>query len=216
MVKPELPPPPPKLNARGQPYKRDPAPYMGNKFAVGNKGNGGGAAKWSATYKSAEQLWARFEEYVQFVKETPLETEDYATTKAGFKTFTRHHVRPMLVSEFRKWAPVDKGAWTKMLQGERGEDFQRVCQQIQQDVHDNKLSGGYAGIFKTAVVVRDLHLADKREVAMQTRQEEQAAQGDIANLTHPDDPDPFREDPLLFTQRQLDAGVQYPMKVVSK
>lgn len=90
-----------------------------------------------------------------------------------------------------------------------------AIQQVRESLRARQIEGGAAGFFQATIATRLAGLTDKSEQVVHTpAPAPQVNPLDVPNCIHPDDPDPLAPDRLLFSQRQIDAGVPYPMKVI--
>ena len=65
-----------------------------------------------------------------------------------------------------------------------------------------------AGLLNHSIIARELNLASKQQISTKITASPQDTRN-ITNLLHPDDPDPYADNRMLFSQSQIDGGMPY-------
>ncbi len=211
-------PPPPapfvevKVIKAKRPYDRDTTPGQGGLFGIGNRLN-----VLPRALPTAELVIQSGQDYLQWCQDNPIRTE--AQSAASGKLL-RYEVLKDRVPSLIGWASfvgVGEGTvrqWTRNKDPEYAEAAKRVCEAIKA----SQIEGGSAGIYHAQIVTRLAGLSEKIEATTVdlTPPPPETDPIDVVNKLHPNAPydEKYGENPLLFSQRQLNAGVLYPMKTV--
>ncbi|WP_111430019.1 terminase small subunit [Rhodobacteraceae bacterium DSL-40] len=181
----------------------------GNKLSVGH-----GAPR---LVKDGEELWSRFLEYVEWIETNPVCALRKVVSHNRIIEVEDEFLRPMTWQSFAAFLGVSTATleyWRRDC-----EDLIETLHRIKDTMFANKFEGAAVGVFREAIISRELGLADHQALSVDLDQ--QAAfkpqfnilpAATVADLIHPDDPDPEgieRGYQILCTQAQLDAGMPF-------
>lgn len=134
-----------------------------------------------------EKMWELFLMYRKWVKENPIEIEDYVGKEAirvmrqkprcltleGFENF---------VAEIDKM-PKDLGDYFENRDG-RYEDYVAICSRIKRIIRQDQIEGGMANIYNASITQRLNNLAEKRELDHTSKGEKITNSWDLSKLTN--------------------------------
>lgn len=210
MNKPLRPPPPPPV-----PGNRPGTFGLGNKVATGN--SGGGRKSWPDKPQTPDELLERAERYMEWCEANHITAPKvFANAKGRVMEFTDKARRTPTKARFCLHAGISRMTFHYYLNGSRGPDWQEAAQKVEDLIATTQVELGAARVIDPAVAGRLAGLTERIEqrIEAQAANENRVDPKQIANCTHPDDPDPDHPK-MLFTQAQLDAGVPYPIKDVT-
>lgn len=151
------PPPPPPSPA---PQHDDQGRFLpGHNLAVGNRGNPNGRPR---KFEGPEELWQAFCAYRDWNEANPLQEEVHTFYKGVPKKTTLSKPRAMTWKGFAAHAGFSAA---HSFEWKKREDLADVMDHINSIMFAQKFEGAAAGLFKEAIISRELGLADKREVS---------------------------------------------------
>ena len=116
--------------------------------------------------ESPEQMQGIFEEYVEWVKENPIEIEDYVGKDAD--RVIRQKPRPLTLEGFECHCFANYGLVTLQQYFENREgryaDFVSICRAIRLAIRRNQIEGGMAGIFNPSITQRLNNLKEATDI----------------------------------------------------
>lgn len=122
---------------------------------------------------SPETMWKLFNSYKGWVKNNPIEIEDYVG-KDAIRVF-RQKPRPLTMEGFECFV-ADLDGMPFGLQhyfantDSAYEDFLTICSRIKTEIRQDQISGGMAGIYNPSITQRLNGLVDKTESKIQVEQ----------------------------------------------
>lgn len=165
----------------------------------------------------ADALLDAADAYIKWADENPILKNRSQLHDGKPIKWTEQIKRPLTKMGFQAFLGISERTMYRLLHDEVNErpEIAEVAAAIFAMFDSDLLEGGVVKLYDGPLVSRVLQLADtvNSNVPPPTGGPSIDPK-DIPNLVHPDDPDPFGENPLRFSQRQLDAGVPYPAKVI--
>ncbi len=107
-----------------------------------------------------EELWENFEEYASWLEENPLMEVDYRGKDANKVLIPK--MRPFTKDSFALACGLT--SWEKINNWRSREGFEDVITRIEAYIFKQKFEGAAAGFFKENIIIRDLGMAEKREL----------------------------------------------------
>jgi hypothetical protein len=110
--------------------------------------------------ETAQQIDENFEEYAQWIENSPLNEVDFRGKDATevvlpkMRAMTKDHFS--LACGLSGWDVLESYK-------ERGEDFKEVITRIEKFIYYQKFAGSAAGFLNPNIIARDLGLTDKKE-----------------------------------------------------
>lgn len=114
-------------------------------------------------FEGPEELWQAFREYYTWAEANPLKEEIVSFYKGTPCRTTTSKMRAMTWKGFAAHAGFSHFHVYRWKRDR--EDLQEVLDRIDSIMFDQKFAGAAAGLFKEAIISRELGLADKREVS---------------------------------------------------
>lgn len=123
-------------------------------------------------YKPRELL-DKFEDYVQWLRDNPVEVESTFSGMRGREKETadksttvrkQKMYRPATIAGFLVHIGATDAWWTNLDKGKNGKEFLRVKSYIKEYCENNQKEGAIIGIFNANIISRLLGLADKTEM----------------------------------------------------
>lgn len=115
--------------------------------------------------ETPEKMWEYFIQYKDWVKENPIEIEDYVGKDAD--RVMRQKPRPLTIEGFENWC-YNKEIISDLSQyfantENRYTDYQTICRTIRREIRQNQIEGGMAGIYNPSITQRLNNLVEKSE-----------------------------------------------------
>lgn len=154
--------------------------------------------------------------YLEWCRDNPIEVPKTHVVKGEVQEYVEKRKRPITKMGFARFIGITWRGLVHMSDVERrGQEYVDALDEVFASFDAEVLEGGLSNIYNGMLVARVLSLAENVNSTIEdNRQPAPPDPYKAVNKVHPDDPDPLREDPLLFSQQQIDAGVQFPMKTV--
>jgi DNA-packaging protein gp3 len=115
-------------------------------------------------FKTPEEIWENFVQYVQWAEETPLIEVDFRGKDATEVNLPKKRLLTKegfaLACGFASWA-------TLAVYKSKSKDFAQVFTRIEQAIYTSKLEGAASGLFNHNIIARDLGLMNQEQVNMQ-------------------------------------------------
>lgn len=122
--------------------------------------------------QSPDALLTYFNQYKEWVKENPIEIEDYVGK--GANRVMREKPRPLTMEGFEDWLfqnnIIDGVDQYFSNQGEAYSEFLGICRAIRRSIRKDQIEGGMAGIYNPSITQRLNGLVDKTESKIQVEQ----------------------------------------------
>lgn len=116
--------------------------------------------------ESPEQFYSMFEEYKQWVKNNPIEIEDYVGKDA--ERVMRQKPRPLTIEGFQNHCFRNYGLSTLQQyfenRDERYGEYVSICRTVRDEIRQNQIEGGMAGIFNPSITQRLNNLKEATDV----------------------------------------------------
>ena len=116
--------------------------------------------------ESPEEFYALFEEYKQWVKENPIEIEDYVGKDA--ERVMRQKPRPLTIEGFENhcFRNYRLSTLQQYLENRDGryEAYVSICRTVKHEIRQNQIEGGMAGIFNPSITQRLNNLKEATDV----------------------------------------------------
>lgn len=126
----------------------------------------------AACVYTADTLAARFEEYLEWVRDNP--RKSYKTTKKG--TILADIDRPLTLLSFCQFADITHDTFRSYER--RGGALGYQCTRVRERIEADQLEGALAGQYAHAIVARVLKLADVSEVVSKSESDRIAEMSD--------------------------------------
>ena len=116
--------------------------------------------------ETPEKMWEYFETYKKWVKENPIQVQDYVGKDAEMVYRTKE--RPLTIDGFECWC-YDNEIISDLSQyfantEQRYTDYQTICSRIRKAVRTDQIEGGMAGIYNPSITQRLNGLTEKQEI----------------------------------------------------
>lgn len=115
-------------------------------------------------FKTPEQIWENFMQYVEWAEETPLIEVDFRGKDAMKVEIPKKRVLTKdgfaLACGFACWA-------TLAVYRSKSEDFAKVFTRIEQAIIAQKFEGATSGFFNHNIIARDLGLMNQEQMTVQ-------------------------------------------------
>lgn len=163
------------------------------------------------TFRLPEELLAAGVEYVKWCKDNPHIIKKTGLSKGIAVKYEEEQERAPTIVGFAHHLGVSPTTVTRWFHAD-DPDFHDAANRVKAMIQSDQQYGAIAGFYNPMIIGRLQGLAEKVETQELTPPPPNEL--DKVNKVHPDAPlaDQFSENPLLFSQRQLDAGVPYPAK----
>ena len=116
--------------------------------------------------ESPEQFYLMFEEYRQWVSDNPITIEDYVGKDAI--RVMREKPRPLTIEGFNNHCFRNYGISTLQQyfenRDEKYTDFFYICRTIRDEIRQNQIEGGMAGIFNPSITQRLNNLKEATDI----------------------------------------------------
>ena len=116
--------------------------------------------------ESPEKMWSLFQQYREWVKNNPIEIEDYVGKDAI--RVMRQKPRPLTLEGFENYLfennIIESVDQYFSNQGDAYSDFLGICRTIRKIIREDQISGGMAGIYNPSITQRLNGLVEKSEV----------------------------------------------------
>lgn len=163
----------------------------------------------------AQALLDAAEAYVAWAESNPIKKNRSQLHDGVPVHWTEDIKRPLTRMGFMAFLGISERTLYRMLDpAKRDEEFIATAEAVFKTFDSDLLEGGVTKVYDGALISRILQLADNVNTNVPPPLASAVDQDDVPNLVHPDDPDPYGENPLRFSKRQLDAGVPFPMKTI--
>ncbi|PHR25057.1 MAG: hypothetical protein COA37_04840 [Hoeflea sp.] len=177
------------------------------------------AMRNSAKFRTGEELLDKVVEYLDWCCENPIILQEQNGYKDKVIRYDIEKHRIPSQSGFCEFCGISVHTFQTWIRGTRNEDLQEAANRAADMFRNRQIELGAAGAVVPVFAVRMAGLVEKQELQHTLETANRANQvdpDDIPNLVHPDAPieDQLAENPLLFSKRQLDAGVPYPRKTI--
>lgn len=122
--------------------------------------------------ETPEKLWEYFESYKKWVKDNPIQVQDYVGKDAEMVYRTKE--RPLTVDGFECWC-YDNEIINDLSNyfansDNRYSDYSTICTRIRKAVRTDQIEGGMAGIYNPSITQRLNNLTEKTETTVITEQ----------------------------------------------
>jgi hypothetical protein len=122
--------------------------------------------------ETPEKMWEYFETYKKWVKENPIQVQDYVGKDAEMVYRTKE--RPLTIDGFECWC-YDNEIISDLSQyfantEQRYTDYQTICSRIRKAVRTDQIEGGMAGIYNPSITQRLNNLVERQENTIVTEQ----------------------------------------------
>jgi len=122
--------------------------------------------------ETPEKMWEYFETYKNWVKNNPIQVQDYVGKDAEMVYRTKE--RPLTIDGFECWC-YDNEIISDLSQyfantEQRYSDYQTICSRIRKAVRTDQIEGGMAGIYNPSITQRLNNLTEKTENTIITEQ----------------------------------------------
>ena len=115
-------------------------------------------------FKTPEEIWENFAQYVQWAEETPLIEVDFRGKDATEVNLPKKRLLTKegfaLACGFVSWGNLS-------TYKKKSEGFAKVFTRIEQAIYTSKLEGAASGLFNHNIIARDLGLMNQENVSMQ-------------------------------------------------
>jgi len=171
-------------------------------------------------FETPEDVIASVAEYLEWCEDNPFEVLETGTFKDGSFEYTSRKTRIPSQSGYGLWLGRHPDILMRWANGWFSKTIQEGAVTGREMIRTRQIELGAAGILNPMFTARVAGLAEKSEIQMQANMGpppgSKVDDCDVPNLVHPDAPieHQLSDAPLLFSQRQLDAGVPYPMKTI--
>ena len=116
--------------------------------------------------EAPEILWDYFVQYRQWVKDNPIEIEDYVGKDA--ERVMRQKPRPLTIEGFENHCHREFGIVTLQQYFENREErytnYVSICRTIRMEIRQNQIEGGMAGIFNPSITQRLNNLKEATDI----------------------------------------------------
>ena len=125
-----------------------------------------GRPKGTKNINTPAKMWEYFQSYKSEVKSNPILIKDWVGSHAI--QVDREKERPLTFIGFQNWLE-DNDIITDPTdyfenKDNRYADFVRICSRIKQNIKDDQITGGMAGIYNPSITQRLNNLVEKTEV----------------------------------------------------
>lgn len=167
-----------------------------------------------------DHLWAIAVQYFQWCLNNPIKKHKLITVDGRVQDHYERHVRAFTQEGFMAFCALSEETvrnWQNPKSNAYREEMIPVLKHIAKVIYDQKFTAAAVGAMNPAFIGKALGLQEHLVTKDITPPEDKpkpapvavVAIADQAMLAHPDDPDPEGSG-LLFTQAQIDAGVEFP------
>jgi hypothetical protein len=115
------------------------------------------------TFKTPEILWKKAVLYFEYVEENPLMEQKVFASAGELIKINVTKMRAMTLGGMFIFLNIGRKTWD--LYRER-EDYMPVVERIELIIYEQKFTGASAGLLSAAIIVRELGLADKKEITL--------------------------------------------------
>ena len=115
-------------------------------------------------YKDIDEPWEDFEEYKTLTKNNPIKIEDYVGKDA--KRVMREKPRALTIEGFESFVYSKRGFSIHdyfYSSDSRYDKFSTVCMRIRNEIRQDQIEGGMAGVYNASITQRLNGLTDKQE-----------------------------------------------------
>lgn len=122
----------------------------------------------SKEIESSEKMWELFEKYYEATKNKPFKVQDFVG-KDGDEV-DRIKERPLTVVGFYNYCrrnATDVHNYFENTES-RYDDYEGICRAIRDEIKQDQIEGGMAGIYNPSITQRLNGLADKRETEVKS------------------------------------------------
>lgn len=181
------------------------------KFVKGNSSN--------LKFETAEDFLDEAYAYLAETEANPVKVNSTEIIKGKPVHFKAEKNKIPTMLGLSTYLEVSYNALCMWVRGDGPAHMEEPANLIRDIIRTKQIELGASGAVNPAFAQRLLGLAEKVEnqVTEVAKPENQQQPDDVPNLVHPDAPiqDQLSETPLLFSKRQIDAGVPYPMKTIN-
>jgi hypothetical protein len=114
---------------------------------------------------TGEDMWQLFTVYKAWVKENPVEIQDFVGKDAD--EVMRKKEQPLTMEGFENWVADNGGPWglDQYFANSNGayEDFLVVCSRIKREIRADQIRGGLVGIYNPSITQRLNNLVERTE-----------------------------------------------------
>lgn len=202
------PPPPPPLAKLENPERAADGTFKpGHSFALGAKG--------PRILPTPQDVLDAGEDYLNHCIANPLLVERTKLHDGKVVTYTEKTTRIPTLTGFAVFVGCSAESFRKWTL-HHNEEYAAAAMAVREAILGNQLELGAARVTDPAFTARLAGLADKSEQAVTLTPVANSVDPlDVPNCVHPHDPDPLAPDRLKFSQRQIEAGIEYPLKTVN-
>lgn len=203
-------PPPPPQTMMPKPWERKPDPNM-PKYVPSADPYAGVVFGRPKKVPDVDTLLNAAEDYVRWANDNPLYKNKSAVHDGKVIQYKEPVKRPLTKIGFARFLHVNETTVRRFMDPRlRDEEFVETAKAVFNLFDSELLEGGITSLYNSNITSRILQLADHIKTDAQPPVAPAIDPMDIPDKVHPNDPDPFSENPLLFSQRQLDAGIKHP------
>lgn len=206
-----------------QQVESKPAPAAGSSANLWEACNTGRKTRPDMRFQNAEELWDCAYQYFKWCEKNPILKEKLSTFEGTATTAAEPQPRMPTWLGFIAYTGLTRRTveeWSKEGTNVYRSDLAPMIMHIKDIINDTKLVNGYAGTVNAMLVARDLELGDKIHMNQELHtlpNEEKRHPNRVANIMHPDATPEYLDkwyavgkEPPMFTQEQLDAGMELP------
>lgn len=122
--------------------------------------------------ETPDRLWELFQEYKKWVKNNPIQVQDYVGKDA--EMVYREKERPLTIDGFECYL-FDKGIIGDLSHyfantDGRYSDYLTICSRIKKAVRNDQIEGGMAGIYNPSITQRLNNLAENTNINAKVEQ----------------------------------------------
>ena len=127
----------------------------GHKYSVGNEGT-------EKTFKTPEDLWEKFKEYVAWASKHPwIKKEAIKSGEHVGELIDIPIERPLTLSGFAVYCDITLRCLQNYGYAKGYNNYFRIYEKIENNCYSQKFEGAAVGMFNASIIARDLGLTEK-------------------------------------------------------
>jgi hypothetical protein len=164
--------------------------------------------------KTAEDILKAGNDYLLWCADNPITVPKTTVQNGKVIAYIEKRNRPPTKIGFAHFVGITKTTLHRFTSPIKEPEYREAAEQVFAAIEAKLLDGGLANDWNGPIVTRVLRLEETITTKSETP-EAQVDPLDVPNVVHPDAPpeEAFGDHPLLFTLRQIQAGVSYPHKM---
>lgn len=114
-------------------------------------------------FESPEEMWEVALEYFDWVEANPLLSNKIFSSQGGIVSGNERKMRAMTRKGFYVFSGIGESTYHDY---QNRDEYKQVIADIETIIDTQKFEGACAGLFSTAIIARDLGLAEKKDIVL--------------------------------------------------